>query len=161
MSMQRSQKALFSAVLARDIQGLGDAISAGADVNARDRDGRTALMHAVINQDPESIKLLLKQYKADPNVRDRSGWSALHFAAQSGAREIVRELVEAGAVVDSADEHGNTPLFRAVFAYRGTAEAVTSLLELGADPDHLNRHGMSPRKLAHNIGNYDTKKFFP
>lgn len=62
--------------------------------------------------------------------------------------------------MNAADEHGNTPLFRAVFASQGRGELIALLLGAGADPDMVNQHGTSARELAERIGNFDVKQYF-
>jgi ankyrin repeat protein len=70
----------------------------GADPNARNDAGATALMWAV--DDPEIIRMLLER-KADPNVRSADGRSALMLAAgRSGAGDVVKRLLDAGATLD-------------------------------------------------------------
>jgi ankyrin repeat protein len=65
-----------------------------------------------------------------------------------------------GASVSSRDENGNTALSNAVYAYQGGPDCISLLLDAGADPDLANNYGVSPRSLAQNIANYDTRKFF-
>ncbi|MFJ7209884.1 hypothetical protein ACIQWR_40995 [Streptomyces sp. NPDC098789] len=49
---------------------------------------------------------------------------------------------------DAPDGQGNTPLWQAVFTYRGDGAVLSLLVEAGADPDRDNFHGVSPRRLA-------------
>lgn len=60
----------------------------------------------------------------------------------------VGSLLVAGAAVDAPDEQGNTPLWQAVFSYRGDGAVMSLLVKAGADPDMANLHGVSPRRLA-------------
>jgi uncharacterized protein len=62
-------------------QDMQAAISSGADVNAQDKSGWTALMYvAARNQDPQLITTLLKAGAA-LNARNRDGTTALMAAA--------------------------------------------------------------------------------
>jgi ankyrin repeat protein len=68
----------------------------GADVNARDRDDRTVLMHAASRSSGEVVEVLLRS-GADVSVRDRAGRTALDFAKRygdpnAGRTEIVKLL---------------------------------------------------------------------
>jgi len=66
---------LFELVKTGMTQDIRDAIHKGADVNARDTIGRTALMFAVTNN-PDAIKVLLAA-GADVNARDQRGLTPL------------------------------------------------------------------------------------
>jgi len=125
-----------------------------------DRAGRDELINAVIDRDADLVERLLSR-GANPNSVDHAGWSPLHFAAQDNDAGMVRTLLRSGASLSLRDAYGNTPLSRAVFAYRGEAECISVLLEAGADPDEANDYSVSPRSLAHTVANYDTRKFFP
>jgi ankyrin repeat protein len=124
-----------------------------------DRTGRDHLANAVIDRDMVALKRLLAE-NCDPNHSDHAGWTPLHFAAQNNDEEAVRMLLKCGASTSVSDEYGNTPLWRAVFSYRGGSECISALLEAGADPDVTNNHGVSPRSLAHTIANNDARKVF-
>ena len=50
--------------------------------------------------------------------------------------------------VDAQDEHGNTPLVRAVFASQGRGELIKLLLSHSANGRLKNKHGVSPEDLA-------------
>ena len=150
---------VIRAVLAREVEKIADAVSAGSDIDLRDAMGRTALMHATIGQQTDAVALLLG-LGADANLRDGNGWSALHFAAQESNSEIVSLLVKHSAVVDAIDNNGNTPLFRAVFSYRGQGKMIERLLSAGANVDCANFHGVSPKTLANTIASTDVRKYF-
>ena len=60
-----------------------------------------------------------------------------------------------GQTVDPEDEHGNTPLCRAVFESRGRGEIIRLFRDHGADETHRNKHGVSPIELACRIANFD------
>ncbi|MEU6851387.1 ankyrin repeat domain-containing protein [Actinacidiphila alni] len=121
---------------------------------AGNRMGRVAMHDAAAIGDLAGVRAALSA-GADPNVADTAGWTALHFAAQAQSAVVTAELLAGGAVVDSVDRQGNTPLWRAVFNYRGDPGVLLVLREGGADPDLVNAHGVSPRQLAGRIANYD------
>jgi ankyrin repeat protein len=111
---------------------------------------RPDLLQAVIEGDLNRLQRLLAA-GADPNIADNAGWTALHFAAQRQDVSQVRALLDAGAEVDPADAHGDTPLFRAVFTYRGSASTIEALKAAGADLHRRNVEGVSPRSLAQSL----------
>jgi ankyrin repeat protein len=145
---------VLAAIYNKNVQALNELTAAGADINSTDEDGRTPLMHAVLDSrpDPRFIRHLLRQ-GATPNAADANQqWRALHYAVQAGGIDVVRVLLEAGASVDAQDAFGNTPLWRAVMAPKPSTELVELLLLSGADPTLRNHHGISPLDLAQTRG---------
>jgi ankyrin repeat protein len=131
----------------------------GADPNARDIEGRTPLMHAVLGARMTSFKLLL-QHRANVNLLDHGGCSALHFAAQNFELDAAEELLRVGAQMELKDSVGNTPLWRAVANSRGRGEMIALLLRHGAGRLAKNNNGKTPVDLANLVANYDLKQFF-
>jgi ankyrin repeat protein len=75
-------------------------LAAGADVNAHDAEGNTALLFCHMNVELAS---LLLQAGAEPNVRNHGGDTPLHLA---GSDEMERLLIKHGAVpVAKAEEN--------------------------------------------------------
>ena len=122
-------------------------INAGADLNARDEDGRTPLHWAVkFSQTPEIVTALINA-GADLNARDEDGRTPLHWAAGfSQTPEIVTALINAGADLNARDEDGRTPLHWAA-AHSLTPETVTALINAGADPNARDEDGDTPFEL--------------
>src|SRR5208337_1198357 len=75
-----------------------EAIKVGADIKARETDGRTPLLLAAEdNQNPEVIIVLL-QAGADVNARDKDGQTPLMYAARKNQNpEVITALLKAGA----------------------------------------------------------------
>lgn len=129
-----------------------------AEIEARDEDRRTPLMHATIDKNAD-IVLLLLEARADPNAQDSQGNSPLHFAAQGYDTEMASLLLANGAKVNLLNGHGNSPLFNAVFNSQGHGKLIKLLVDKGANKDSRNAHGVSPSELAATIGNYEVAKF--
>ncbi|MCK5393552.1 MAG: ankyrin repeat domain-containing protein, partial [Candidatus Omnitrophica bacterium] len=92
-----------------DIDKVKKAISQGANVNARYRFDSTALMLAVMKQNPKSLELakLLIDSGTDINAKNDSGETALRRAV-FGTLETFKLLIERGADLDIADNRGKT-----------------------------------------------------
>jgi len=81
----------------------------GANVDATDPDGQTALMWAAIKQlDPNVVRMLIA-CGASLNMQDKNGTTALHFAISSNNQGAVKALIEAGASVDVSDTQDHSP----------------------------------------------------
>lgn len=92
----------------------------------------------------EVVSLLSK--KLNINCLDRKGWSALMWAAAQGHAEIVRILIDKGAVdtVPDMSEKSlntgvNTPLHWATF--NGHIEVIWILIKRGANYNEMDRFG--------------------
>lgn len=117
----------------------------------RDREGRTDLHYAALENDTQRIRELVDR-GADASAADISGMTPLHFAAQQTAVDAVELLIAAGADVNAVDGHGNGPLWTATFNSRGETRLVEMLCRAGADPHHANNTGRSPMDLARTMG---------
>ena len=126
-------KVLSEDMSADDITQIRALIKAGADVNVKGTDDRTALWVAAWKGHAEIVKLLLES-KADVNAANIYSATALIVASQT---DIVKALLEAKADVNAAHANGGTALSRA--ASIGNTEIVRMLLEAGADVDAKSR----------------------
>ena len=102
----------------------------GAEIEATDIGGDTALMDASKRGQVECVEVLLDA-GADVNASNRFAETALHQAARNGHTAVVKVLLAHGAEVN-VRARGHTPLF--VAASGGHADTVRALLEDGADP---------------------------
>lgn len=67
-----------------------------AAINARDRNGRTALMLAVMHDQPSLVRELLAR-GADPNIADLDGRTPLSIAREHNEGALISALLAAGA----------------------------------------------------------------
>lgn len=84
------------AVRRGDVECLGRLLTGGADVDARDRYGQTALMIAAQRGESSVVRFLLENGAALDHTA-KYGLSAVMLAVIVGHADIVRALVEAGA----------------------------------------------------------------
>jgi ankyrin repeat protein len=84
-------------------------LDAGADVNATNEYGLTALMDATFRQSAAVVEMLIKR-GAGVDTRDHQGRTALQFAAERGNVEAVQALLSSHPNVNAQDDRGNTPL---------------------------------------------------
>lgn len=96
----------------------------GADVNAKNNDGRTALM---LTSNLEIAKLLIDS-GADVNAKNNDGGTALIWADKL---EIAKLLIDNGADINAKDSLGHTALTQAVNWDR--LEIAKLLIDNGAD----------------------------
>ena len=99
--------ALHRAAKAGNLKGLEAALPAGAEVNARDDKGWTALMYVVDKGYVLLVEPLL-QAQAAPDVRAPDGATALFMAAAHGHSEIIEPLMKAGADLTIKGPKGKT-----------------------------------------------------
>jgi ankyrin repeat protein len=130
-------------------------IDRGADVNAQNDIGSTALMWSV--SDPSKVRLLL-DHGAQVNLIAKSGRSALIVAAFTNpSAEVVRLLLAKGAKVGITDNRHVTPMNAAMFG--NDTATVRLLLDANADIDTPDTFiGLTPLMNAAGNRNLDAVK---
>jgi ankyrin repeat protein len=123
---------LADAVQRRDTQAVQSLLRDGADVNAPQSDGATALHWAAYLEDTETTALLLRA-GARVDTPNNYGVTALALAAGNGNAAIIDRLLKAGADPNRAVRAGETPLMLA--ARTDHVDAVKVLLSGGATVD--------------------------
>ena len=123
---------LVAAVKAEDPDAVRAALAAGADVDARQPDGATALHWAAFRDQLEIAGLLLAA-GADVNAANELNATPLWLAADNASAPMVERLLAAGANPNVRLPEGETPVMTA--SRTGSADAVRMLLEAGADPN--------------------------
>ena len=113
-------------------------IQQGADINAAQGDGATALHWASYWDNREIADLLIGE-GADVNATNDLGVTPLWAASENGSSAMVETLLEAGTDPNAALPFGETPLMTA--AWTGNADVVDRLLAKGAAVDAATEAG--------------------
>jgi ankyrin repeat protein len=127
----------------------------GADVNASDKCGRTALCFTAVrshlsedrdgNVKGEIAKLLLSR-GANVNAQTKNGVTTLHAAAQKGCVKVIEALLEYNADVNSTVETDRKLLH--IAAEYGHLEVVKVLLKFGTNIDSKDEDGRTALHIA-------------
>ncbi len=120
---------LVDAVKSGDMVAARALVAKGADVNATEPDGTTALHWAVQRNDLDLVSRLLRA-GARVNVKNTFGVSPMSEAALTANPALIERLLAARADVESPNADGQTALM--VVARTGQVEAARVLLKRGA-----------------------------
>jgi ankyrin repeat protein len=119
-----------------DTENVLKLLEEGANINATDGLGRTAVMAATYNNKVDTVKALI-QNGADINIRDNNLENVLLHAGAKGLLEIVKLAIDAGADTKLTNRFGGTALIPA--SERGHVEVVKELLtHSDIDVNHIN-----------------------
>jgi len=126
-------------------------IAAGANKEAKDSSGKTALHHASSQGHYSTVNVLIKTIGTDKEAEDTTGQTALHVAAGGGYDGIVRLLIDEGADISAIDRGGHVPLHLA--AESGNDNVVKLLVYAGANVNATrSADGRTPLCVAVNGG---------
>jgi ankyrin repeat protein len=121
----------------------------GADP-IKDANGWCPLTNAIKYKSPEALAVLLEAKVPDATARQESLDAALRYAARSGERSAVMELLKAGADINAFSDKGfpkrATPLLLAVLS--NEVKTAQFLIRQGANQDLPDSTGRLPLPVA-------------
>lgn len=133
-------------------------VSSGIFQTLSELDFEKSIFSAALNGDVTRVKLLISKDSGLPRATDSFGYTALHYAARAGHVEVCRELLQAGAEVDSrTGEGGQTALHRAALC--GHLVVVQELVRAGADVGAADGDGETPLHKAYRRDHIDVINF--
>ena len=146
------------AAMRGDLTAVRALVRSGADVDAAQGDGMTALHWAADRGDAELADVLLGA-RAAVDGRTRNGaYTPLHLSARRGHAAVTRRLLEAGSAVDARTASGGATALHLASA-SGSAEAAEVLLARGADVNAREHEwGQTPLIFATALGRFDVMK---
>ena len=115
----------ISSAEAGDTEQVLQLLQEGADINATDKKGRTAVMAATYQNEVETVKALIQE-GANINIQDNHLDNVILNSGANGNLEIVRLAIEAGADMTITNRFGGTGLIPA--SERGHVEVVKEFL---------------------------------
>ena len=142
---------IWEAARTGNIEAIKQHLAAGADVNVKDKSGKTPL-HSAAAKEHENIAELLIANGANVNAKNNKGRTPLHYATGTGWQggyEIAKLLISKGADVNvnsKGDVNGGTPLHNA--AREGRSETIKILIDNGANVNAKNVGGWTPLDMA-------------
>jgi ankyrin repeat protein len=147
-------RSLIEAARLGRLQNVRNFIQAGANINARDINGQTALMYAILEDQLQIIRVLIRG-GANVNARDKDGYTALMYAIIEDQLQIIRELIRAGANLNARNNDGDTALL--VAASWGRVQVVRELLKAGAKNWRMAYNSTNNPAVRNVIKNYASK----
>lgn len=158
-------------LLDNNLERLSDSLDK-FDIGEQDKFGNNILHYYLkqaneLNYKPNDIIDLFQKRGLELNSKQESGkfgYAPIHLTVLSNLKDSFDALLKKKVNPNIQDQHGNTPLYFAVFNYMKAPVSyeyyIKELLNAAANPDLKNNYDVSPKSLANTITNSDVRKFF-
>ena len=148
--------ALVDAAQKGDLKVVKTLLREGADINAAQPDGMTALHWAAQRNDLDMTNALLAAH-ADYHITNRTGVRPLYLAATNGNAPVIARLLDAGEDANAVlTGEGESVLM--LTAYTGNAAAVKLLVDRGANLNTQQFRGQTALMWAASEGHTEVVK---
>jgi hypothetical protein len=138
-----------------DAAAIDRALREGANVNARNRLGESALV-IVLKGNRLDLAQTLLAAGADVNLAAVNGITPLMTAAYGGHTDMVRILLDKGAAIGVTDRIKKNAMTYA--SGEGHTAVVRLLLSRGVDPNAVYEHGLTALMWAAGYGRVETMR---
>jgi len=139
MTEQAGYTGLFAAASRGDAAAIARLSAAGADLRARDGNGRTPLHVAAYASQRDAMRALVKA-GADPNAQEGDRYDIVTIAAVANDLPTLKAALELGCSAKNVtSRYDGTALIAA--AHLGHVDVVRELIRAGAPLDHVNNLG--------------------
>jgi len=162
VSMARQERrpvdlSLFTAAKNGEQQEVKALLDQGADINAKDDQGMTALHLAAQGGHTDVVEFLLSK-DADINAQNIKGYTPLYSAIWKNDPNMVGLLVSKGADVNFSPEDDYSPLHHAV--WEENLDIIKVLIDNGADCDVKDQDGWTDFRYAADEANREIIELF-
>jgi hypothetical protein len=130
-----------------DIETVTYLISKSANVMQRDLENKISLHHAVLSRSIECVEALLATKNILINHRDSNGQSALHVAAKTENKQMIKYLIDNGADPLLLDSLGHRPI-----------DVIPGFLKVHSKDNNMTHQGKKTMKALIKRGGNKHKK---
>ena len=149
------QTPFLHALSQRELTAAKTLAALGANIEARDLLGDTALIFSSQGREREEMVQWLVDSGANLEARNDFGKSALRCALETNSKEAITSLLNAGADKESKD--GSSRSLLSHFAGSNSSQAARILLSSGADCHSEDHRGRTPLMWATKRGSDATE----
>ena len=123
-------------------------IDAGAELDAVNDQGMTALMMSLGKYGNAEIAIKLIKAGSDVNRTDMKGWTPLAMAVRNGHKAAVKELLKYKAVINNKNSDGWTPLMLTAAQGAGYTDIAEILLAGAPNKNEVNKNKNTALMIA-------------